>query len=70
MSPTMTKVACGADFIQADITYDDCREYPYIFNAVTLITLYIFRNTQCIFLVMDKLRKHLLMTMIWSLLIN
>ena len=34
MSPTMTKVACDADFIQADITYDDCREYLYLFNAV------------------------------------
>ena len=34
MSPTMAKVASEADFIQCDITYDDCRDYPYIFNAV------------------------------------
>ena len=34
MSPTMAKVACEADFIQCDITYDECRDYPYIFNAV------------------------------------
>ena len=34
MSPTMVKVASEADFIQCDITYDDCRDYPYIFNAV------------------------------------
>ena len=34
MSSTMAKVASEADFIQCDITYDDCRDYPYIFNAV------------------------------------
>ena len=34
MSPIMAKVASEADFIQCDITYDDCRDYPYIFNAV------------------------------------
>ena len=31
---TMTKVATESDFIQCDITYDECKEYPYIFNAV------------------------------------
>ena len=30
----MTKVATESDFIQCDITYDECKEYPYIFNAV------------------------------------
>ena len=34
MSPFMAKVATDADFIQCDITYDDCKAYPYIFNAV------------------------------------
>ena len=34
MLPIMAKVASEADFIQCDITYDDCRDYPYIFNAV------------------------------------
>ena len=34
MSPTMAKFVSEADFIQCDITYDDCRDYPYIFNAV------------------------------------
>ena len=34
MSPVMAKVASEADFIQCDITYDDCKDYPYIFNAV------------------------------------
>ena len=33
-SPLMTKVATESDFIQCDITYDECKEYPYIFNAV------------------------------------
>ena len=34
MSPYMSKIASEADFIQTDITYDECKEYPYIFNAV------------------------------------
>ena len=34
MSPYMSKIASEADFIQTDITYDECIEYPYIFNAV------------------------------------
>ena len=33
MSPLMTKVATESDFIQCNITYDECKEYPYIFNA-------------------------------------
>ena len=28
----MAKIASEADFIQCDITYDDCKDYPYIFN--------------------------------------
>ena len=34
MSPVMDKIASEADFIQCHITYDDCKDYPYIFNAV------------------------------------
>ena len=34
MSPLMTEVATESDFIQCDITYDECKQYPYIFNAV------------------------------------
>ena len=34
MSPFMSKIASEADFIQTDITYDECKAYPYIFNAV------------------------------------
>lgn len=30
----MDKIASEADFIQCDITYDDCKDYLYIFNAV------------------------------------
>ena len=35
MSPLMSKLVAGADFMQCDITYNETREYPYIFNAVT-----------------------------------
>lgn len=34
MSPLMAKVASEAELIQCDITYDDLRDYPYLFNAV------------------------------------
>ena len=34
MSPLMTKIVTESDFIQCDITYNECKEYPYIFNAV------------------------------------
>ena len=30
----MSKVASEADFLQCDITYDDCKEHPFLFNAV------------------------------------
>ena len=34
MSPLMGKIASQSEFIQCDITYDDMKDYPYIFNAV------------------------------------
>ena len=34
MSPLMTKVAAESDFIQCNITYNECKDNPYIFNAV------------------------------------
>ena len=34
MSPLMVKIAGRAEFMQCDITYDETREYPYLFNAV------------------------------------
>ena len=34
MSPYMSRIATEADFLQCDITYDDCRDFPYLFNAV------------------------------------
>ena len=34
MTPLMMKVANSAEFMQCDITYDETREYPYLFNAV------------------------------------
>ena len=34
MLPYMSKIASEADFLQCDITYDDCKEYPYLLNTV------------------------------------
>ena len=34
MSPLMSKVATGAEFMQCDVTYDECQEYRYLFTAV------------------------------------
>ena len=34
MPPAMVKVASEAVFLHCDITYNDCTDYPYIFNAV------------------------------------
>ena len=34
MSLLMTKVATESDFVQCDITCDECQQYPYVFNAV------------------------------------
>ena len=50
MSPTMVKVASKADFMQCDITYDDCKDYPYIFNAVA------FDNISMEWIVVARLR--------------
>ena len=30
----MVKIADSAEFMQCDITYDETREYPYLFNAL------------------------------------
>ena len=50
MSPYMSKIAIEADFLQCDITYDDCREYPYLFNAVA------FDNTSMEWVVVARVR--------------
>ena len=34
MPPIMSDVLCAANFMQFDITYDECTDYPYIFNAI------------------------------------
>ena len=34
----MSKIAAGSEFIQGDITYDECNDHPYIFNAVAFNT--------------------------------
>ena len=38
MSTVMSKIAAGSEFIQCDITYDECNDYPYIFIAVAFNT--------------------------------
>ena len=50
MSPWMSKVGSEADFLQCDITYDDCRDYPYLFNAVA------FDNTSMEWVVVARVR--------------
>ena len=30
----MAKIAAASEFIQTDVTYDESRDYPYLFNAV------------------------------------
>ena len=52
MSPIMVNVLGEADFIQCDITYDDCSEYPYIFNAVA------FNRTVMEWMVVGRLRMN------------
>lgn len=34
MTPLMAKIAAASEFIQTDVTYDESRDYPYLFNAV------------------------------------
>lgn len=33
-SPLMSRIATRAEFMQCDITYDEMRGFPYIFNAL------------------------------------
>ena len=39
MSPVMAKIASEADFIQCDITYDDCKDYPFIAVAFDKVSM-------------------------------
>ena len=50
MTPLMIKVANRAEFMQCDITYDETREYPYLFNAV------VFNDTLMEWMVIGRLR--------------
>ena len=33
MSPVMPKILVSSPFIESDITYNDTKEYPYLFSA-------------------------------------
>ena len=46
----MSRIATEADFLQCDITYDDCRDFPYLFNAVA------FDNTSMEWVVVARVR--------------
>ena len=35
MSPLMSSILAESDFIEADITYNETREYPYLFNVLS-----------------------------------
>ena len=50
MLPIMENILASSDFIQCDITYDDCTDYPYIFNAVA------FNNVTMEWMVIGRLR--------------
>ena len=52
MSPLMSKLAAGANFMQCDITYNETREYPYIFNAV------VFNYTTMEWMVIGRIRMN------------
>ena len=50
MSPLMIQIASGADFMQCDITYDETRDYPYLFNAV------VFNHTLMEWMIIGRIR--------------
>ena len=39
MSPLMAKILADAPFIEADVTFDETREYPYMFNVTAFDTV-------------------------------
>ena len=34
MNPLMSKILAHAEFVEADITFNETKEYPYVFNMV------------------------------------
>ena len=50
MSPIIQIILASSDFIQCDITFNDCTDYPYIFNAVA------FNNVTMELMVIGRLR--------------
>ena len=53
MNPLMSEVLSKAEFIQADITFNETKEYPYLFNVVAFndMTIVVSR-------VISKTTKH------------
>ena len=39
MSPFTAKILTDAPFLEADITFDETREYPYMFNVTAFDTV-------------------------------
>ena len=50
MNPLMCEVLAQAEFIEADITYNETKEYPYLFNAAT------FNETTMDWIVVSRVR--------------
>lgn len=39
IGPLMAKILTDAPFIEADVTFDEAREYPYMFNVTAFDTV-------------------------------
>ena len=47
MSPLMAKILTDAPFLEADVTFDETREYPYMFNVTAFDTVTMQLPTSC-----------------------
>ena len=52
MNPLMSKVLSKAEFIEADITFNETKEYPYLFNVVA------FNDTTMEWIVVSRVRMN------------
>ena len=50
MNPLMSEILSKAEFIEADITYNETKEYPYLFNAAA------FNETTMDWIVVSRVR--------------
>ena len=52
MNPLMSEVPSKAEFIEADITFNETKEYPYLFNVVA------FNDTIMEWIVVSRVRMN------------